>query len=380
MEKTLLKTKSNQHDLLMGSLLGLSGLLFGMAALLFSLTPTGTALAQGPPGQKGPPPMQVRVSEVTEEKIAESITLVGTVEPRTRSIVASEIHGLVERFPIEEGDAVKRGQALAQLKTDTLELTLQAAEATLRETLVRHEQAERQLARTQSRHEEGLVTQKQLQDDLADEMALYEKASRLKTEKRRIQNDIGKSQVAAPFDGSVIQVFTQVGMWIQQGGPVAEIVDLHEVRIQVPVPERFISSLKIGDPATIRLDALPNFRAKGKILYIVSQADEASRTFPVRVGLNNPGQILKSGMMARLTLTVGTPVPVKVVPIDALVIQGDQYRVFVVNGSKAEPVRVQVLTMTEDFAEIQGPVEIGQRVVTRGNERLQPGQSIKILQ
>ena len=161
---------------------------------------------------------------------------------------------------------------------------------------------------------------------------------------------------------------------------MAEVVDINQVRIQVPVPERFIAKLKIDDSVTVRLDALPQFQAKGKILYIISQADVTSRTFPVRIGLENPDHLLKSGMMARVSLAVGAPVLTKVVPIDALIIQGGQYQVFVVNGSKAESVRVQVGIITGGLAEIRGPVEVGQQVVTRGNERLRPGQPVRITQ
>lgn len=340
----------------------------------------GTAEAQGPPGGKGPPPTPVRISEVKEEKILESVTLVGTVEPRTRSVVASEISGLVEKFPIEEGYRIERGQLLAKLKTDTLEVKLEAAEASLRETLVRHEQAERQLARTLALHEEGLTTLKQYQDDEAEEKALTEKATQLRAEIRQINNDLQKSRVTAPFSGAVVKTLTEVGMWLSQGGAVAELVDIDHVRIQVPVPERLIGQLKVGDSVSVTLDALPDFRAEGEILSIVSQADEASRTFPVRVDLENPEHLVKAGMMARVALPVGKPVSVKVVPIDALVLEGGQYRIFVVDGDQAKPVSVQVGTMTNNLAQIQGPVEVGERVVTRGNERLRPGQSIQILQ
>ncbi|MGV7229856.1 MAG: biotin/lipoyl-binding protein, partial [Nitrospirales bacterium] len=115
-----------------------------LAALLvgvFGLQGCSEQQAAQPP--KGRPPTPVRVAEVVNRTVQQTVELVGTVEPWRRSVVAGEIAAVVERFPVEEGMAVKRGDMLAQLRTDTLSIQLNAAEATHRESETRHQQAKK---------------------------------------------------------------------------------------------------------------------------------------------------------------------------------------------------------------------------------------------
>ncbi len=323
--------------------------------------------------------MPVQVAPVTVQEVSERLTLVGTVEPRTRSVVASEIKGYVERYPVDEGDSVRKGDLLAKLKTDTLELELQQKRAALREHEARYEQAKRQLARTEPLYQEGLVSLKQYQDEQAEETALREKLAQLELEIAQIKNNIGKSRIEAPFAGQIIRIFTGIGQWLTEGGPVVEMVDLDHVRVQIPVPERLIARLKRGDLVPVTFDALPNVKKQGKVILIVAQADEAARTFPVKIEFENKEHEVKTGMMARVSVPVGQPTLAKVVPKDALVIRGGEYSVFVVEEDSARPVPVQIGVMIENLAEIRGAVEEGQQVVIRGNERLRPGQPVRII-
>ena len=99
----------------------------------FLLTLAACNEQQAAPPPKGRPPTPVRVATVLKQEVQQSVTLVGTVEPWKRSIVASEVPGLVDSFPVDEGMGVKRGQVLAQLRTDTLKIRLDAARASHRE-------------------------------------------------------------------------------------------------------------------------------------------------------------------------------------------------------------------------------------------------------
>ena len=350
-----------------------------MAGLLSLLVEPPQLPAQGPPGR---PPAPVKVATVTLQTIAQSVMLVGTAEPRRRSLVASEISGLVASHPVDEGDEVRRGVLLVKLKTDTLELELKSAEAGSREARALHEQAEKQLARTETLHSEGLATLKQFQNDQADAQARGERLTQLETQLAQVRDQIEKSKVIAPFKGLVVKKFTEVGQWLKQGEPVVEIVDIDHMRIEVGVPEHFVGNLTVGESLRVTIDALPDLAAEGRIHSIVGQADPDARTFPVKIDVDNQSHKIKSGMTARVEFAVSQAVDKKTVPKDALVIRGGSYLVFVVTtgdeGSTVAPVPVTTGIMTGGFVEIQGPVDVGQQVVIRGNERLRPGQSVRI--
>jgi multidrug efflux pump subunit AcrA (membrane-fusion protein) len=96
-----------------------------------------------------PPPVPVEVTKVEEQTLQKPVTLAGAVEPLKRSMIASEIPGLVEDFPVEEGDIVKKGDLLAKLRTESLEIDLRQAQAQKIEAEARYRLAKKNLERFQ---------------------------------------------------------------------------------------------------------------------------------------------------------------------------------------------------------------------------------------
>ena len=349
------------------------------SVLLFIGGTTHLVMAQG-----GRPPSPVEVVEVQEQTLIKPLLLVGTVEPRTQSTVASEVEGLVKFFPIEEGNKISRGDLLARLGTDTLRIQLKAAEAAREESNARQQQAVSNLKRSKRLFEENLLSEKDLENDEAEAEAWSQKKNQYQAEIDRLQDLINKSKILAPFSGEITQTHTEVGQWLQKGGSVAEIIDLEHVRIKIPLPEKYIGNIQIGNVVQVTLDALPNRIFSGKVHAIISQADPESRTFPIKIDLENKLQELKSGLLARVSLSVGPPIKALTVPKDALVIRGENISVYVASkgdtGWTVSPIPVQTGLMIGNVVEISGPIKVGEKVVIRGNERLRPGQAVHIME
>ncbi len=335
---------------------------------------------QAAPPPQGPPPTPVRVAPVLRQEVKQTVTLVGTVEPLKRSIVASEVGGLVKTFPAKEGMAVKRGQRLAHLRTDTLQIQLDSALSSHREASTRHRQAKRDLSRIRVLFKKELVTQKEFDDAQAEEMALRERLSQLDAEIRRVRDSLNQSNIVAPFDGWITQEFTEIGQWVEEGGAIIEMVDLFHVQVEIPLPERYVSNIQIHDPVTATFDGLPEFEAQGRVFSLIAQADRIARTFPVKVDIPNPALAIKSGMVSRITLQVDRPHQGIVVPKDALVLRGGREFVFRVNEGTVDQIPVTAVLHLEGLIEIKGQIQEGMTVVVEGNERLFPGQPVRILE
>lgn len=329
--------------------------------------------------QPAPPKSPVLVSTVLEQEINQSVSFIGSVEPRMKSLVAGEVRGLVEQFSAREGDAVKKGQVLAHINVTSLKIQLKAAKAALMEVKANHEQVKRDMARSAQLFKEELIPLKQLEDDMSRDKALSERLLQLTAEIERLEDLISKSRILAPFDGVITKEHTEVGQWIQEGSPVVEMIDLKNLRIRVDVPERYIGKLKIGEAVPVRFDALPSFRVSGKISSITPEADNAARTFPVDVEVKNRDMTIKSGMTAQVFFSVGEPYTARLIPKDALVIRGDRNFVYIVSGDTVREEEVKLGNSVKGMVEIKGNVKTGERVVIRGNERLRPGQQVKII-
>ena len=353
---------------------------FLLAIIVGVLGLLGCSEQQAAQPPKGRPPAPVRVAAVVNQIVQKTIELVGTVEPWRRSIVAGEIAALVEKFPVEEGMAVKRGQMLAQLRTNALTIRLNAAMASHREAQTRYRQAKKDLERMNTLFAKELVTQQEFDGAVTQEAALGQRVTLLGAEMLQVRDQFRKSRVVAPFDGWVIKEFTEVGQWIQAGGPIVELVDLSRVQVEVPLPERYVGEIKVGASVTATFDGLRGFQVKGKVFSVLAQADRNSRTFPIKVELPNADLMIKSGLVSRVILQVGASYEALVIPKDALVLRGGSEFVFVMKDAIVSQVPVVAVNHVNHEVEINGQLEPGMMVVVEGNERLFPGQPVRVLE
>jgi len=396
-------------------------------------SPAGLAAAasgETPDPKAGPPPAPVVVAVVVTRRVTDEVTLVGTVEPQRRSLVASDVEGIVADLMVKEGTTVRRGDRLAQLRTDSLEIQLRGAKAqrerfrhelteleagfrveeveearaAAREAEASAERARREVVRQRELHTDGATALQSLQDaETAHEAArqrLEQVRARLRmmeagarreridraraelqaaeAEVARFGDEISRMTIVAPFDGVVTAEHTQRGQWVAKGGPVVEIVDLSRVEIAVPFPERAVGRLRSGSPAEVRFDALGDRAFTGEVIAIVPQGDVASRTFRVKVRVANPDRAIKAGMFARVSFGVGGTREAILVPKDAVVHRAGTTLVYVVNGETVHEVRVQTGAAQGGAVEVAGGLRPGQIVVIRGNERLREGQRVQV--
>lgn len=328
---------------------------------------------------QAPPAAPVEVDRVMEETLQKPVTLVGAVEPDKSSIIASEIEGLVENLPGTEGKYLEKGEDIAKFNTRTIEIDLKEAEANKREAQARYQLAKKNLVRFEELEKKGVASTQQLQDAESERSALGARIAQFQAQVDGLKYDIEKSNIVAPFSGYITEEFTEVGQWVQKGGPVVELIDIEVAEIRIDMPERYISKIDKGLTVSVNFDALPELNLEGQITSLVPQADRESRTFPVKINLDNKEGMIKSGMVARVSFPIGEPSTVMMVPKDAIVSQNNANFIYVVNEGAAQPLPVSTGMAYEDKIQVIGPVQSGQFVVIKGNERLMPNQPVKIL-
>jgi RND family efflux transporter MFP subunit len=330
-----------------------------------------------PAAAQGPPPSPVRYTEAKEHAVRRMIQLPGSVESRTVSLVAGEVAGLVEAVLVRDGDTVRKGQVLARLSTANLELRLAVAAAQLKEAESRLGLARVNLDRARGLFESSVVSRQDL-DNATYEFAAWEgRVEELKAEIARVKRDIEVSEIRTPFAGLVVAKRTEVGQWLPVGGPVAEVLSLGDLEVRVDVPERYFSTLNPGASAEVIFDALPGFKIQGRVSAVIPSADPQARTFPLKVRIPNSEGRIGAGMVAHVSFPAGEEYRATVVPKDALVTQGDERFVFLINGdSTISRVSVETGDPVGSWVVVRGDVQPGQKVVTRGNERLMPGAAV----
>jgi multidrug efflux pump subunit AcrA (membrane-fusion protein) len=337
------------------------------------------------------------------------------------------------RFDLREGDMVQQGKTVvAQLKATDHELALAEAEAELaraKETALklkrglRREEIDEKRAEVQERktwvdkYAKDLERAQSLRTrdiasasdyDLAQSTYLaskaqYERAGqslrvaelgarqediaaaeaevqRLQARVQRLRADVQRTTIQSPVSGFITRRYTEVGQWLERGGKVADIVDLRLVLVRIPVHEKDIGRLRVGDEATIVFDAFPERPFIGKVKHIIPQADAASRTFPVKIEVaNTPDSALKAGMSARVRLRSGPTQATVLIPKDAVVRRADNQVVFVVQAEKALMVPIKTGRAYEGMLEVlDGGLKAGDTVVVTGNEALRDQATVTV--
>ncbi len=348
-------------------------LLLGALGLALNIAP---ALAEKPPD--GPPPALVQVGQVVQDNVVTKVTFAGTAEPHRLITVAARVEGMVTEGLVEDGQAVKKDQVLVRLDTSRLGPRLAEAQAILKESETTLSQFQRDLKRQKSLHAKKSVALKSYEDA---QTAVERQHAAVDSQRQRIRQlklDLKYSTVRTPVSGVVVERQAFVGEWVKKGGPVARISVLDPLKVVVPVPERYLPALAVGNQACATADALPGREFCGRIQAIIPSGDAKSRTFPVQLRLANPGGEIMPGMLVRVTLSVGREHDALLVPKDALVMSGAAHTVFAVMEGKAVPLPVNLVAAHGNLMEVTGPLQAGMTIVTLGNERLFPGQPVKV--
>ena len=340
------------------------------------VTILGTAL--DPVWGQGPPATPVRHTEARSHQVRGSLALTGSVESRRISVVAAEVEGVVEQLVAREGDRVNKGQPLVKLRRTNIELRLQAVRGQLQEAVARQNLAQTSLDRTRGLFKEQIISQQQLDDAASEFEAWQGRVSQLEAEVARLEDDLTRTVVRAPFYGIVVRELVAEGEWLGAGGAVTELLDYRDLEVTVEAPESSFAGLSIGSPARVVISSLGNLEVPGQVRAVVPRADSRARTFPVKIAIDNAEGKIAVGMLARVHLSVGEAREAVIVPKDAIVEQGREKVVFrIQDDGTVERLSVKVGSATGSWVGVVGDLAVGDKVVTRGNERVFPGQAVE---
>ncbi|MGD8211334.1 MAG: efflux RND transporter periplasmic adaptor subunit [Desulfobacterales bacterium] len=319
------------------------------------------------------PPASVSVAKVTSGQVAPQNEFIATIFYQEISDTASEVSGLVGVVHFEEGQRVKQKQVLVELGSDILRKRLQATTASFEEIL-----SELEIARIDLRRRAKLFKKKSISKQSFDEnkfrvIGLEKRAASLKAEIERLEIELEKKIIQAPFDGIVIKRHVDRGEWISEGDTVAIIGKDDTIDIVAEIPERFIQYIKTG----MQINATANgSNFVGTVIAIVPRGDVATRTFPIKIRTPNEHALIE-GMSARVILPTGNVAPALMVPRDAVIAKFGQNVVYAVVDAKSDMIPVQIVGYDGLSAGVksQGLTE-DMLVVVDGNERLQNGQAV----
>lgn len=357
----------------------------------------------------------VSVADVVEQPIKRFIRVSGTLTAQEDAEVAAEVAGRVIATPVERGSSVGANDSLVRLmasdgEAQAIEAQANAAQIEARLGLangtsfdvdkvpeVANVGAALRLARTEFErarmlHQQQLLSQAEFdqrsaqteaaerQFDMARNTAQQQYQSLLAARARvtLAQKALADTTVRAPFAGVVGERFVSVGDYVTKGTKVARVMRVDPLRVELTVPEQFVSAVATGRAVTFEVDAYPGETFVGQVRYVSPSVAAATRALTLEAIVPNGNNRLKPGFFATAQIEQAARLPGLLVPATAVRTVSGTARVFVVVGDRVEERVVMTGQAVGEQVEITTGIKAGERVVASGVDRVVDGVRVVV--
>ncbi|MGE3955340.1 MAG: efflux RND transporter periplasmic adaptor subunit [Vicinamibacterales bacterium] len=359
------------------------------------------------------PPVAVSAVAAVEQPITRFIRATGSLMAEDQADVAAEIAGRIVATPVERGMAVNEGAVLIRVSPAEADAQVKEAEANAAQIEARlgitsgaefdvnkvpevqTAKASFDLATNEFNRIKSLLDQRVVSQSEFEQRRTQMDASRQQYEAARngaaqqfqalqaararvslAHKSLADTTVRAPFTGLVGERLVSVGDYVTKGMKVAVVVRVNPLRVQMTVPEQFVSAMKAGAPVTFQVDAYPGREFTGTVRYVSPVLEANRRALTVEAVVPNQSGDLKPGLFATARVEQLEKSPAVMVPVDAVLTQAGTSRVYVVNGDHVEERIVTLGEQAEALVEIATGLKAGERVATKNVAQLFDGAKV----
>jgi len=364
--------------------------------------------------QEDPQIRPAAVSLAQKQSLSNAVTLSGEFRPFQEVDVHAKVAGYIRVIRVDVGDHVRQGQVMAVLEVPELKAELQGSDAAVRRSKDAVRRAKSDLQRAQSVHDAahlnfsrlkdasatrpGIIAQQELDDAeakdkgaeaqvSADEAAQSEADNQLDVavaSQKQYSAMADYTNIIAPFNGVVTKRYADTGALVQAGTasstqamPVVRVAETDVLRLILPVPESAVPQVHLGSTVQVRVPAL-NRTFEGKVARFADAVDEETRTMHTEVDVKNTNRSLVQGMYAEISLVLNHKDAALTVPLQAVVRNGSEATVLVVNAqNRLEERRIQLGLEGNDRVEVLSGLKEGDRVLIGSRSEFRVGDQVE---
>ncbi len=376
----------------------------------------------------GPPPLSVDAAAATRQNIATYVTLDGQIAPLDQSTLAFQQSGTITKINVNIGDMVHKGALLATIDPSTLSAQLQQAQAqaaqasaTAQGAVVGYpvatqtnaaavqtakaslENAKLVYNQNQQLYKQGYVSETQLQQSEANYVQAQQtynnsvvglrnnavsfqsvksqeaQAAAASAQAHVLSTQLSQTYLYSPYDAVIANRLLDPGAYASPSQPVLQVARIDRVWINVNVPDDDLSFVRAGNVVSFSSSSLPGRRFSAPIQTVNAVPTSGTLSYLARLQLQNPGYVLRGGMLVTVTVTKQRAVGAIVVPRSAVAQGPSGNLVYVVSDSKAQAVPVRVGVQTDTLAQVMSPrVQPGVMVITTRPDALKDGSVVAV--
>jgi RND family efflux transporter MFP subunit len=321
---------------------------------------------------------------VTEVASGQSRKFTGRVNATDSSTLSFQVDGNVKEMRVNQGDQVKKGQAIAILDKQPYQIDVQSAEAELQKARVETTQTRQEYERQATLYKKGWIAKARLDRVQRSRDSAISQAEYATSKLNLAKRDLRLTELTAPYDGVVSRKHIDAFVEVKTGQPVYDVEASGALEVRFDIPETLISRLTLGMPLKATFPTMAGKFVDARITEIGSTAGEAN-AFPVKAGLENPPAQVRSGMTAEVTVLLkeegeGSAYMVPLAAIAPADEPGQGY-VFIFDP-KEQTVTKKLIKgrgATDNFAHVYEGVKAGDIVASAGVPFLNDGQKVKLM-
>ncbi len=320
---------------------------------------------QGPGAAAKPVGLPVKAVAVKVGKVSDEVTAVGTLLADESVIIRSEIDGRIVGLNFQEGQAVAAGTRLVTLDNSEYEAQSAAVRADLKTE-------EQRLSRTRELHQQNFISKDALDVQLGN-------VDRLKARLAEAESRVAKTQIRAPFSGTVGLRMVSPGAYVKAGEDIVRLESIGSIKADFRVPELFMSKIHPGQEVLLRLDAYPGEEFSGRVYAVEPVVDDRTRTVLMRARIPNKSNKLKPGMFVRVAVTLANRPNAIIVPEQSIWPQGRDTFVFRVVDGKAALTKIEIGNRQPGQVEVMSGLAPNDIVITEGQIKLRDGAPVMVM-
>jgi RND family efflux transporter MFP subunit len=310
------------------------------------------------------PALNVIALEMVPTTLRERLSLPGTVKPWKALNVVAEVNGKIIEKRVSEGQRVQKGDLLARIDERDYKNALASAKAA-------YEVAAANRKRLEKLYQQKVGTQSQVDDIIAQTL----------TSKAAMDNAalaLERCAIRAPFDGVVNRFHIEAGQYLAIGDPVAEILQMDRVKIQVGIPESDVDKVRRLEHFSVRIDALGGRSFAGTRHYLYKNSDNFARLYNLEIAVENPNGEILPDMFTRVEI-VKTEIPDGLgVPLYSLINRREINALYVVRDGVARFTPVETGILDGWQIEISRGLKPGDQVIVVGQRQIDDGGKVNV--
>ncbi len=307
----------------------------------------------------------IKAYVIKNENLENKISVVGTLMPNEEVLLSAESAGKITNILFEEGMNVSKGQILAKLNDSELQAQLQRL-MIQKDVLEQRRKRDEQLLQKQGISEQDWEV-------LLGDIKIKE------SEIAVIKAQIAKTQLIAPFSGTIGLRYVSEGAFVSTSTAIATLTDTKIIKLDFAVPEKYAQQITQGTQIQFTVGGNSAI-FKAVVKAVETKIDATTRTLKVRAICNNTNNELLSGSFTNVTILLNTIKNTMLIPSQALIPEMESKKVYQIKNGLAIPIDVEIGARTESQIQIISGLAIGDTIIYSGILQVKPNNAVKMIE